>query len=98
LSDAINKECRHGQKNRRCWGAGVGFRYESSGSGYNKVDVILISCPRRILTFQIGTEGGKRRRAAVSTVNDEQYNTLKICIPWSKPSVVCSTDLSENLR
>ena len=28
LSDAINKECRHEQKNRRCWGVGVGFRYE----------------------------------------------------------------------
>jgi len=65
----------------------LAFVMRSSGSGYNQVDVILISCPRRILTFQIGTEGGKRRREAVSTVNDEQYNTLKICIPWSKPSV-----------
>lgn len=33
----------------------------SSGSGYNNVDVIFVFCPRRILTFGIGAEGGKRR-------------------------------------
>jgi len=32
-----------------------------SGSGYNKVGVRFISCPRHVLTFRIGAEGAKRR-------------------------------------